>query len=108
MAFPFLGPYVASKFALEALSDALRVELSPWGMHVSLVEPGTVATPIFTKTFDRVMASVERASATRAELPTDTVVVCAGTAHEGEQLRVRIASPAGWVDAGALAEALPP
>ena len=46
---PFLGPYSASKFALEAMADALRVELQPWSMHVSLVEPGSIATPIWNK-----------------------------------------------------------
>jgi NAD(P)-dependent dehydrogenase (short-subunit alcohol dehydrogenase family) len=48
-ASPFVGPYCASKFALEALSDALRRELRPWGIAVSLVEPGNVATPIWGK-----------------------------------------------------------
>ena len=38
-----------SKFALEAMADSLRVELAPWGMHVALVEPGTIATPIWSK-----------------------------------------------------------
>lgn len=46
---PFLGPYCASKFALEALTDALRVELQPWGIEVSIIEPGTVTTPIWEK-----------------------------------------------------------
>jgi NAD(P)-dependent dehydrogenase (short-subunit alcohol dehydrogenase family) len=46
---PFLGAYAMSKFALEAMADALRVELAPWGMHVSIVEPGTIATPIWSK-----------------------------------------------------------
>ena len=46
---PFLGPYSASKFALEAMADALRVELQPWNLHVSLVEPGSIATPIWKK-----------------------------------------------------------
>jgi len=46
---PFLGAYAMSKFALEAMSDALRVELAPFGMHVSIVEPGTIATAIWTK-----------------------------------------------------------
>jgi NAD(P)-dependent dehydrogenase (short-subunit alcohol dehydrogenase family) len=48
-ALPFLGAYAMSKFALEAMADALRVELSPFGMHVSIVEPGTIATAIWTK-----------------------------------------------------------
>ena len=48
-ALPFLGPYAISKFGLEALADALRVELAPDGIHVSIVDPGTIATPIWTK-----------------------------------------------------------
>ncbi len=48
-ASPLLGPYAASKYAVEALSDALRRELAPWGIPVVLVEPGKVATPIWEK-----------------------------------------------------------
>jgi NAD(P)-dependent dehydrogenase (short-subunit alcohol dehydrogenase family) len=48
-ALPFLGPYAASKHALEALSDALRLELRPWGIDVIVIEPGTIATPIWTR-----------------------------------------------------------
>jgi NAD(P)-dependent dehydrogenase (short-subunit alcohol dehydrogenase family) len=48
-ATPFIGPYAASKHALEALSDALRLELRPWGIQVILVEPGNIATPIWQK-----------------------------------------------------------
>jgi NAD(P)-dependent dehydrogenase (short-subunit alcohol dehydrogenase family) len=48
-ALPFLGAYAMSKFALEAMADSLRLELEPWGMHVSIVEPGTIATPMWTK-----------------------------------------------------------
>ncbi|HEY4028105.1 MAG TPA: SDR family oxidoreductase, partial [Candidatus Dormibacteraeota bacterium] len=44
---PMTGPYHASKFALRALTDALRLELSPWGVQVVLIEPGAVATPIW-------------------------------------------------------------
>lgn len=49
---PFLGPYHASKFALEALSDALRMELRPWGIHVSVIKPAAVSTPIWNKAID--------------------------------------------------------
>jgi NAD(P)-dependent dehydrogenase (short-subunit alcohol dehydrogenase family) len=48
-ALPFLGAYAISKFALEAMSDSLRLELRPDGITVSLIEPGTIATPIWTK-----------------------------------------------------------
>lgn len=49
IALPFLGPYAASKFALEALTDSLRVELRPWNIPVSIIEPGNVITPIWQK-----------------------------------------------------------
>jgi NAD(P)-dependent dehydrogenase (short-subunit alcohol dehydrogenase family) len=49
---PYMGPYAASKFALEALSDALRLELRKTGIRVCLVEPGVIATPIWEKSID--------------------------------------------------------
>jgi len=49
IASPFLGPYAASKFALEALSDALRRELRTWNVPVSVIEPGSIETPIWEK-----------------------------------------------------------
>jgi NAD(P)-dependent dehydrogenase (short-subunit alcohol dehydrogenase family) len=50
---PLLGPYSASKYALEALTDALRMELQPWGIQVSIIEPGAIATPIWEKSGKR-------------------------------------------------------
>ena len=49
IATPLLGPYVASKFALEGLSDALRRELRPWGIQITLIEPGAIKTRIWEK-----------------------------------------------------------
>jgi len=49
LATPYVGPYSASKFALRALSDSMRVELAPTGITVSLIEPGSVKTPIWQK-----------------------------------------------------------
>jgi NAD(P)-dependent dehydrogenase (short-subunit alcohol dehydrogenase family) len=46
---PYVGPYSASKFALRSLSDTLRFELAPVGIKVSLLEPGSVKTPIWAK-----------------------------------------------------------
>lgn len=50
MATPFVGPYNASKFGMEAITDSLRQELRPWGIHVSIVEPGSITTAIWDKT----------------------------------------------------------
>ena len=43
------GPYNASKFAIEAIGESLRSELHPWGIGVSVVEPGAVKTAIWDK-----------------------------------------------------------
>lgn len=49
LATPFVAPYSASKHAMEAFTDALRIELRPWGIGVSIVEPGAIDTPIWDK-----------------------------------------------------------
>ena len=49
VATPLLGPYAASKFALEGFSDALRRELRPWGIQVTVIEPGAIKTKIWEK-----------------------------------------------------------
>lgn len=46
VAFPMLGAYSMSKQALEAMSDILRMELKPSGIHVSVIEPGAIETPM--------------------------------------------------------------
>ncbi len=48
-ASPFVGAYFASKFALEGLSQALRLELTPFGVEVVVLGPGMVVTPIWDK-----------------------------------------------------------
>lgn len=50
---PYRGAYCASKFALEALSDSLRLELEGTGIHVSLIEPG----PIYSRFVEHAMAN---------------------------------------------------
>lgn len=51
MAPPYFGPYSMAKFGLPAVADCLRVELRRWGIAVSTVAPGGVATPIWDKSF---------------------------------------------------------
>jgi len=59
---PFGGALCASKYALEALTDALRLELRPWGIHVCLVEPGS----IHTEAVDKTLGQGERTAAALA------------------------------------------
>jgi NAD(P)-dependent dehydrogenase (short-subunit alcohol dehydrogenase family) len=67
-ALPFLGAYAASKHALEAIADSLRVELSPWRIQVSIIEPGTIATPIWTK-------SAALADEIQSHFPSETLAL---------------------------------
>jgi NAD(P)-dependent dehydrogenase (short-subunit alcohol dehydrogenase family) len=61
---PMMGPYSASKHALEALTDALRLELYSWGIEVSIIEPGAIATPIWDK-------SLKTSSEIQGEIPVE-------------------------------------
>jgi len=74
IAMPFGGALCGSKAAFSLLSDSLRLELRPYGIHVSLIEPGAIATPAVDKTLGDVEA-VLRA------LPPE------GTARYGAKLR---------------------
>jgi NAD(P)-dependent dehydrogenase (short-subunit alcohol dehydrogenase family) len=49
LATPYMSPYHASKFGIEAVGDVLRQELRQFGVQVSIVEPGSIATPIWEK-----------------------------------------------------------
>ncbi|MGA7955112.1 MAG: SDR family oxidoreductase [Gloeobacterales cyanobacterium] len=59
VALPFSGLYHGSKFALEGLSDSLRMELAPFGIQVSLVEPGPVKTDFFEVAREQSMPYLE-------------------------------------------------
>jgi NAD(P)-dependent dehydrogenase (short-subunit alcohol dehydrogenase family) len=72
-ALPFLGPYAASKHALEACADVLRVELSPWSIGVSIVEPASVKTAIWTKGAEHAEAMQADMSAEVAALYADRI-----------------------------------
>jgi NAD(P)-dependent dehydrogenase (short-subunit alcohol dehydrogenase family) len=51
LVLPLNGAYSASKFGIRAITDALRLELRQWGIHVSLIEVAPVKTAIFAKTY---------------------------------------------------------
>lgn len=75
IASPFTGPYAASKHAVEALADALRLELAPDGIHVSVIEPGQIVTPIWEK-------GLADAATVAARIPPE------GMARYGQRLKV--------------------
>jgi NAD(P)-dependent dehydrogenase (short-subunit alcohol dehydrogenase family) len=56
---PILGPYCMSKYAMEAFSDALRIELKPQGIEVVLLEPAAIATEIWDKGTQEALAYEE-------------------------------------------------
>jgi NAD(P)-dependent dehydrogenase (short-subunit alcohol dehydrogenase family) len=67
-ALPFLGPYAASKHALEAVADSLRLELRPFGIRVSIVEPGSIKTRIWSTSAARADELVAASDGRLAEL----------------------------------------
>lgn len=82
---PLLGPYCASKFALEALTDALRMELQPWEIPVSLLEVGTVKTPIWNKSIERTEQIWDRFPEQAQKLYSPTLEAIKKTASQLEQ-----------------------
>jgi NAD(P)-dependent dehydrogenase (short-subunit alcohol dehydrogenase family) len=60
MSVPFVGAYSATKHSVEAICDALRVELRPWGIKVACIEPGTIATPLWERGFAQFDRQVEK------------------------------------------------
>lgn len=62
LSLPGLSAYAASKHALEAITDSLRLELNPFNISVSIIEPGNVETPIWEKgliKFDEMLRRAE-------------------------------------------------
>ena len=112
-ALPFMGPYAASKFALEAISDSLRRELLPFGVRVIVIEPGSFQTAIWSKVeamdlsryagtpYESVVDRFRRAvlrGAERAPPPVKVVrAVWRALNARRPPLRV-IVTPHGWLD----------
>lgn len=62
IAFPLLGYYTASKYALEGLADTMRLEAGQWDVPVSLIEPGAIATAMvygFGAQLDNALAQLD-------------------------------------------------
>lgn len=127
MALPLHGAYSASKFGVEAISDALRLELRQWGIPVSLVDPGATETAIFGKTIaeiDRVRGELEAGghpqyeeliSAVRSLVektaadaaPATTLAEAIGDALMSEKPKTRYLAGHGAKAAADMARALP-
>jgi NAD(P)-dependent dehydrogenase (short-subunit alcohol dehydrogenase family) len=104
---PYRGAYAASKFALEAMSDAMRVELKPAGIHVSLLEPGPIESHFLATTlsaftsqvetersahreaYERRLAQMRSGQASRFKLGPEAVVAALVHAVEAKSPRAR-------------------
>ena len=73
MALPFVGAYAATKFSVEAICDALRVELWPWRIKVACIEPGTIATPLWERGVGQFDDQVQRMPPRAMELYGDYI-----------------------------------
>ena len=62
IATPFLSPYNASKFGIEAVGESLRAEVMPWGIDVTVVEPGSISTEIWAKGADTASEQIKELS----------------------------------------------
>ena len=88
---PLMGPYSASKFALEAVADALRVEVRPWDIAVSVVEPGPIDTDLWKH-------APETLEETVADLDEETTRLYAGHIDGMRKAVVAIQRTAAPVD----------
>jgi NAD(P)-dependent dehydrogenase (short-subunit alcohol dehydrogenase family) len=91
IAAPYLAPYAASKYALEAINNALRLELRAWGIRVSVIEPGATTTPIWDK-------SLAAADALAGKLGDDDIGLYKGDLDAVRQATRRLAGAALPVD----------
>lgn len=86
MALPGLGPYSASKHAVEGFSESLRLEMLPFGIHVVLIEPGTYQTAIWSKGMDEFDVNSESPYKEKIESLMKIVNHIANTAGDPEEV----------------------
>lgn len=68
LAAPYRGAYCASKFAIEALTDTLRMELKDTGIHVSLIEPGPIRTRFIETAIKHYKQNIDMENSAHAEI----------------------------------------
>ena len=115
---PFLGPYAASKFAIEALADSLRMELAPFSVQVAVIQPGNVRTPIWGKSraansevasrmppeaherygtvLNELARAIEREEPTFIEADVVATVVARAVSSPRTKARYAIGTPGAW------------
>jgi NAD(P)-dependent dehydrogenase (short-subunit alcohol dehydrogenase family) len=89
-ALPGSGAYDSSKYAIEAIADALRMELQGFGIAVSLIEPGAVATPLWEKSLGDIARLRESAA---PEVRTRYAALLATLAREAERSARKAITP---------------
>jgi NAD(P)-dependent dehydrogenase (short-subunit alcohol dehydrogenase family) len=90
IAYPFLGPYASSKFALEAISDSLRRELQLFNIPVIILEPGRIKTSIWYKIDEEVIEQVRKTDYKGSiDLLSNTLVEAGRTGIEAEVLATK-------------------
>jgi len=98
-ALPLYGGYCATKFALEAASEALRHEVAPFGVAVRVLEPGLIATPFGDKKRaeapDRIPAGSPYAGRLDNPSPPDLALLISTPARVAEVLQEMIEQPGG-------------
>ena len=81
---PYMGPYAASKFAIEAVGDVLRVELRRSKIPVSIVEPGSIKTSIWDKGLDGIAGGDLNLSADSEQHYGDVTTVLRNALEQGK------------------------
>lgn len=122
MTFPLMGVYTSTKYAVESLSDALRNEVAPFGIGVSLVEPGPIKTEFadvsvkstagFRGDAGAYQAAVDQMEKTQAKFeaqmfPPDSVTSAITHAIESRRPKPRYVAPKRFVGVLWLASVLP-
>jgi NAD(P)-dependent dehydrogenase (short-subunit alcohol dehydrogenase family) len=93
VATPMMGAYNASKYALEGMADALRMELSPWGVKVVLVEPAQTDTDLWRNAEETVEQTVAGLSDQHRQLYEKHITGM----RKGVRLSQKLAAPADGV-----------
>ena len=103
---PILGPYAATKYAIEAIGEAQRRELQVWGIEVIVIEPGAIATPFWQKGQESAAVNIKSKGQRELELYGSTYDTLRAGATKAERRAIGPEAVAKVVEQ-ALTEARP-